>query len=84
MNIDVARKVGRPIISPDRYTDKTMRYIARNDLWDAIALQCGISRTAVRSWKQVPPLRVLAVERATGRPRWLIRPDLYPKETPAT
>lgn len=54
-----------------------MRYIARNNLWNAVALQCGITAGAVRLWYKVPPLRVRDVERATGRPRRLIRPDLF-------
>lgn len=69
------RPAGRP---PCRRDDPTMRYIAKKKLWDAIALQCGISPRAVRSWKRVPPLRVIAVEKAIGRPRHLIRPDLHP------
>ena len=85
MNMVAVRNSRGPAVSAEelaeRYGDQTMRYIARNDLWDAIALQCGISRTAVRLWRRVPPLRVLDVERATGRPRRLIRPDLYPPET---
>jgi hypothetical protein len=55
-----------------------MRYIAKKNLWDAIARQCGISPRAVRSWKRVPRQRVVAVERATGRSRHLIRRDLHP------
>ncbi len=55
-----------------------MRYIERKHLWDAVALQCGISSWAVRKWQRVPEKRVLDVERATGRSRHLIRPDLYP------
>jgi hypothetical protein len=61
-----------------RRADPTMRYIARKDLWDAIARQCGISPRSVRMWKRVPWQRVIDVERATGRNRHLIRPDLHP------
>jgi hypothetical protein len=57
--------------------DRTIRYINRYDLWDAVALQCGLTPQAVRSWKQVPEKHVLNVERAIGRPRRLIRPDVY-------
>ena len=57
--------------------DATMRYIARKDLWKAVAAECRIRPGAVRLWWQVPSRRVLGVERATGRPRRLIRPDLY-------
>jgi hypothetical protein len=61
-----------------RRDDPTMRWIERKQLFAAIALQCGISPASVRAWKRVPPLRVIDVERATGRPRHLIRPDLHP------
>jgi len=57
--------------------DATMRYIAKNKLWNAIAIECGIRPSAVRLWRKVPPLRVRSVERAIGRPRRMIRPDLY-------
>lgn len=61
-----------------RERDATMRWIAKKNLWHAIAIQCGISPASVKAWKRVPPLRVIAVERATGRPRHKIRPDLHP------
>jgi hypothetical protein len=73
---------GRPLTKP---RDATMRYIARKNLWVAVAAQCGITPSAVRLWSRVPHERVLSVERAIGRPRRLIRPDLYaenPKLTP--
>jgi DNA-binding transcriptional regulator YdaS (Cro superfamily) len=61
--------------------DRTLRYIAKRKLWNAVAAECNIKPGAVRLWRKVPPLRVLAVERAIGRPRRLIRPDLYPEES---
>lgn len=70
------KRRGRP--SARRRDDPTMRYIERKRLFTAIALQCGISPTAVRVWHRVPKKRVLDVERATGRPRHRIRPDIYP------
>jgi len=57
--------------------DVTMRYIQRNKLWTAVALQCRITEHAVRCWKRVPDRHVDSVKRAIGRPRRLIRPDLY-------
>jgi hypothetical protein len=45
-----------------------------------IARGCGITREAVWLWRRVPSERVLIVERVTGIPRHLIRPDLYPVE----
>lgn len=40
----------------------------------------GITVQAISQWDEVPPLRVLAVERASGVPRHELRPDLYPPE----
>jgi DNA-binding transcriptional regulator YdaS (Cro superfamily) len=37
-----------------------------------------ITSQAISQWKRVPAERVLEVERATGVPRYLLRPDLYP------
>ncbi|MGJ4954601.1 transcriptional regulator [Bradyrhizobium sp. HKCCYLRH2015] len=42
------------------------------------ALNSEITPQAVAQWKQVPAARVLMVERATGVPRHLLRPDIYP------
>lgn len=38
----------------------------------------GISGAAVSQWRMCPPLRVIAVEAASGVPRHDLRPDLYP------
>jgi DNA-binding transcriptional regulator YdaS (Cro superfamily) len=46
----------------------------------ALAEPLGITAQAISQWDEVPPLRVLAVERATGVPRTELRPDLYPTE----
>jgi len=40
----------------------------------------GITMQAVSQWEEVPPLRVLAVERLSGVPRHELRPDLYPAD----
>ena len=40
----------------------------------------GITAQAVSQWDEVPPLRVLAVERVSGVSRHELRPDLYPAE----
>ena len=69
-----SKQVGRP---PVQRRDPTMRYIAKKKLWDAVALQCGITASAVRYWQRVPSHRVREVELAIGRRRGLIRPDLY-------
>jgi DNA-binding transcriptional regulator YdaS (Cro superfamily) len=43
-----------------------------------LAAAIGVSSQAISQWKQVPAQRVLQVERATGVPRHMLRPDLYP------
>lgn len=45
-----------------------------------LAEPLGISIQAVSQWDEVPPLRVIAVEKLTGVPRYELRPDLYPSE----
>jgi DNA-binding transcriptional regulator YdaS (Cro superfamily) len=57
-----------------------MRHISMYRLWNAVAAECGVTPAAIRMWHKVPALRVLAVERAIGLPRYFIRPDIYPKE----
>lgn len=73
--VDEPRRVGRTAMR-----DPTMRYIAKKKLWKAIALQCGITPGAVRLWVRVPAERVRDVEIAIGRPRSLIRPDLFKRK----
>lgn len=49
----------------------------------ALARMIGIKRVSVHQWKTrgvIPAERVLAVEQATGVPRHVLRPDLYPRE----
>lgn len=46
----------------------------------ALARKLDITAQAVSQWDEVPPLRVLAVERASGVSRSDLRPDLYPTE----
>lgn len=49
-----------------------------------IARICDVSTTAVWKWlqssKRLPAEHVLPVEKATGVPRYLLRPDIYPVE----
>jgi len=47
----------------------------------ALASLIGITAQAISQWDEVPPLRVLAVERASGVSRHDLRPDLYPLES---
>ena len=43
-----------------------------------LARSIGITPQAISQWGEVPPLQVIAVERATGVSRQALRPDLYP------
>lgn len=49
-----------------------------------LATPLGITAQAVSQWDEVPPLRVLAVERVSGISRHELRPDLYPLEIAAS
>ena len=42
------------------------------------AAHLGITAQAISQWDQVPPLRVLEVERISGVSRQELRPDIYP------
>lgn len=46
----------------------------------ALADKVGVTAQAVSQWDEVPPLRVLTVERVSGVSRHDLRPDLYPEE----
>lgn len=43
-----------------------------------LSLALGLSRAAASQWRRVPAERVLEVERITGIPKEILRPDLYP------
>lgn len=43
-----------------------------------LAAALGIRHQSIYSWRDIPALRVLDIERATGIPRHELRPDLYP------
>jgi DNA-binding transcriptional regulator YdaS (Cro superfamily) len=45
-----------------------------------LAKKIGISPSAVSMWRRIPPTRVIAVENATGVPRTVLRPDIYPAD----
>lgn len=42
-----------------------------------LARLLGISHQALNKWQDVPPRHIIAIERATGVHRSLLRPDLY-------
>lgn len=46
-----------------------------------LAAALGVTKQAISQWDEVPPLRVIAVERASGIPRHELRPDLHPLES---
>nr|WP_317893806.1 YdaS family helix-turn-helix protein [uncultured Sphingomonas sp.] len=62
--------------------------VQRASSQSALARLCGVSQPAVSKWvrqgKHLPAEHVLTVERATGVSRHLLRPDLYPAESPAS
>lgn len=43
----------------------------------ALARRLGIAQPSVSGWRRVPAERIVAVERATGVHRSVLRPDLY-------
>lgn len=48
-----------------------------------LAASLNITKSALSQWRRVPPMRVLAVEAASGISRHDLRPDLYPQEAAA-
>ena len=48
-----------------------------------LAKLLGVTAQAVSQWDEVPPLRVLEVERVSGVSRHDLRPDLYPADESA-
>lgn len=45
--------------------------------YTALGRKLGITGEAIIQWREVPARRVLLVERTTGVPKELLRPDLY-------
>lgn len=50
---------------------------AKRGMMTQLAAELGIHRSAVMMWKKIPAERVPDVERITGIPRHLLRPDLH-------
>lgn len=44
-----------------------------------IARELGISQSSLYFWKKVPAERVIDLERITGIPREILRPDIFKK-----
>jgi DNA-binding transcriptional regulator YdaS (Cro superfamily) len=49
---------------------------AKRGAMAAAAREAGITRQAVADWERVPAEHLPAVERATGIPRHVLRPDI--------
>lgn len=45
----------------------------------------GVNKSTVKRWEddKIPAERAIEIERITGLPRFLLRPDLYPESRPA-
>lgn len=54
--------------------------LARTNGAYGLAKAMNLSYQAIQKWRRVPAERVHDVERASGVPRHLLRPDLYPIE----
>lgn len=48
-----------------------------------LARRLGVKVQSIQQWKRIPAERVLDVEKVTGIPRHILRPDLYPQEREA-
>jgi len=57
------------------------RAVSAAGTYSELARMLGVSRAAVNKWKQVPEARVDEIERLTGVPRYLLRPDLFEHPT---
>jgi DNA-binding transcriptional regulator YdaS (Cro superfamily) len=44
----------------------------------ALARLLGINASAISRWTEVPARHIISIERLTGVPREVLRPDLYP------
>lgn len=49
----------------------------------ALSRALGISSQAIPQWRQVPPNRVLEIERITGVSRHELRPDVFGRQPEA-
>lgn len=67
----------------DDRTEALQRAVIRVGGQAKFARLIGVTAQAVSQWDEVPPLRVLAVERVSGVSRHELRPDLYPVEVGA-
>jgi len=59
--------------------DRLAQYLEPRGRVADLARRLGVTHAAIRQWnlKRIPPLRILQVERYTGIPRHVLRPDLY-------
>jgi DNA-binding transcriptional regulator YdaS (Cro superfamily) len=69
----------KPTLSPQHAA--VVHAVALAGGQSALAKKLGVKPQAVQQWVavgRIPPLRVLAVEAATGVSRKALRPDIYP------
>lgn len=76
MGLMVKQKAGRPR-AKDRQDDGLVQAIAAAGSVTALAEGLGLTVQAVSQWKRVPPTQCPDVERLTGVPRDVLRPDIY-------
>lgn len=65
----------------DQLLEGVARAVQAAGTFAELARRLGISRAAVHKWHRVPEERVDEVERVTGVPRYLLRPDLLERPT---
>jgi Uncharacterized protein conserved in bacteria, prophage-related len=66
------------IVGSDRVDEGLKRALVAIGGYGALARALGITKGAVWQWRQVPPRHVITIERLTGIPREVLRPDLHP------
>jgi hypothetical protein len=61
-----------------RTADQALDYVKTAEIELVIRKACGgISRPAVLNWRRIPAEHCPAIEKATGIPRAILRPDIY-------
>jgi DNA-binding transcriptional regulator YdaS (Cro superfamily) len=79
MAIPIAEKNRMPYIQDMQCRDEPLeRAIEIMGSTRALARAIGVSHQTITRWTRCPPIRVLAVEQATGIRREVLRPDVYP------
>jgi hypothetical protein len=74
------RRPSHPPTDPTKVhtADQALDYIKTAEMEPTIREACGgISRPAVLNWRRVPAEHCPAIEKVTGIPRKVLRPDIY-------